>query len=1307
MNTTKHAEIDVLQYIKSFFNSFISLQLFNFTIELKKTRFMKNVILLTTCFLVSFTSFSQRGKNNDYTVTTQNTEVNAYTPLTQNALLGATTITMQSTALTNTVLTSPLESGDLILIIQMQGASMDIDLTPTVDWGGDYTAPFNHLGDWKDHQEKWGAVTSYNQAGKFEYAQIANVLDGTTVELSCALKNAYTTSGHTQIVRVPRFANLTVNANASITAPAWNGSIGGIVAIEIDQNLNLPDVTSIISVNGKGFRGGQSNDNQTNGSFSGSDPLERGYLASSNNRTGAEKGEGIGGGRDEYIALYSLYCKSAPANGGGGGNNHNAGGGGGSNVGTGNYLGFGVPNPIYASFWNMEMTPIGGQVSSGGGRGGYSYSTSDQNENTVGPNNNLWSGDKRRDEGGLGGHPLTYDPTRLFFGGGGGAGDQNFSSAPNQVGIGGNGGGLILLDVFGSVTGSGSIQANGATGGSSNPTNNTNPGPTQKVGNDAAGGGGAGGTIRISNNTPLPSSLTLQANGGAGGNQAFYAGAFAANPTMEADGPGGGGTGGLVTYTSGTPQVSILGGNAGTTNSTHVTNFPVNGATGGATGITNTDVNFYDLQVANANLCGGASASTTLTATVIGTLPVGSTVIWFDEPFAGNAIATGLSYTTPNLTQTTTYYVGICPGDFRIPVTITIGEQPTISGTPTIIDASCTANSGSITGLTVSGGQPTYTFEWNGQVQQDIDFLNANAGSYTLVVTDQNGCTAQAGPFDILSQAGPFIDDASIVITPSTCQGSDGSIEGIQTDGIVYIWNGVPGSLDLFNIPAGSYSLIVEDANGCQAVAGPYQITQPAVPSVDETNLVITPATCGNPNGSITGLQVSAGIIQYEWNGDPTMNQDLIDVPAGVYSLIITSAEQCSFVAGPYTIPDAAGPTIEISNMQITNATCNTPNGSITGITTSGGTAPLTISWSNNVATLNNSNIAAGSYTLTVTDANGCTVTSGPHIVNTSNGPQIDASQIDITTESCAGNDASITGIVVTGTGLTYNWNGTPSTLDQTNISAGDYTLIVTDNNGCIAQAGPFTVVGATPISISSTGVTIVQPSCGQSNGSITGISVTGESPLTSVWTPGNLSTLDISNLAPGAYTLTVTSGNGCTATSQVFTLNSSSAPDADYTYSPTLVDVNVPVSFNDASTGTISTWNWLIDGQSFTDENPSYIFTLEGSYPVTLLITDANGCTDEVTKIIQIIDDLTVPNVLTLNNDGINDVFEIQGLTEGTSLIVLNRWGNVVYSTSNYLNDWKGIDSSGAELVEGVYTYSIKNVKGETIHGFLHLFRD
>ena len=143
------------------------------------------------------------------------------------------------------------------------------------------------------------------------------------------------------------------------------------------------------------------------------------FLGSPSANEGARKGEGIGGYTTEYTAAGSAFGRGAPANGGGGGGIKNAGGGGGANVGAGTYTGKGVPNAAYAANWALETGM--GAASSGGGRGGYSYSTSDQNATSLGPNQNAWGGDKRKSNGGLGGHPLVYDATRLYMGGGGGA----------------------------------------------------------------------------------------------------------------------------------------------------------------------------------------------------------------------------------------------------------------------------------------------------------------------------------------------------------------------------------------------------------------------------------------------------------------------------------------------------------------------------------------------------------------------------------------------------------------------------------------------------------------------------------------------------------------------------------------------------------------------------------------------------------------------------------------------------------------------------------------------------------------------
>lgn len=221
---------------------------------------MKIRFLLGISLLISISSFAQRGKNNSYIVPALNTVVNTYTSLTSNASVNQFSINVGSNTLTNSVLATPLSAGDLVLIIQMQGASMDVDLTATVNWGGNYTTPIGHTGDWASYLDLWGQVINYNDAGKYEYAQVSSVSGTTTINLTCGLKNNYNTAGKVQVIRVPRFENLTVPAGTSINPPAWNGTTGGVVAIEVNGNLTI-SAGGKIEANAKGFRGGQQSDN--------------------------------------------------------------------------------------------------------------------------------------------------------------------------------------------------------------------------------------------------------------------------------------------------------------------------------------------------------------------------------------------------------------------------------------------------------------------------------------------------------------------------------------------------------------------------------------------------------------------------------------------------------------------------------------------------------------------------------------------------------------------------------------------------------------------------------------------------------------------------------------------------------------------------------------------------------------------------------------------------------------------------------------------------------------------------------------
>ena len=468
------------------------------------------------------------GKDGPATVSS-NTVVNEYASIVSSATAGATSITVDSIAGN----LPSLSVGDLILIYQANGATID----------GSDTA-------------NYGDVTNIGNAGHYEFQTVGSI-SGNTITLetynnSCTgLEQSYG-NGDAQVIRVPQYTTLTVTGGGTITSPLWDGSTGGVVAVHVEGALSLGGT---VDVAGRGFRGGEV-DNSSTESGSGN-----AVYRSTDPARGGEKGESIAGYQDDYPG--GRYARGAPANGGGGGNGHNAGGGGGAN-GNNNvtWTGQGNPDlstPSWSAAWNIDPSLNAGSTSSGGGRGGYSFSFQDRDALTVPPGDAEWQNDFRREVGGLGGRPMPFSAaSRLFFGGGGGAGDGNNDAAS----AGGNGGGLVII-IAGSVSGSGTVDASGAD------AEDTSPGH-----NDAPGGGGGGGTVLIKSGSL--SGITIRADGGNGGNQLIT--------NTESEGPGGGGGGGIIALEGGVASTTTDGGANGITTSSSLTEFLPNGATMGATG---------------------------------------------------------------------------------------------------------------------------------------------------------------------------------------------------------------------------------------------------------------------------------------------------------------------------------------------------------------------------------------------------------------------------------------------------------------------------------------------------------------------------------------------------------------------------------------------------------------------------------------------------------------------------------------------------------------------------------------------------
>jgi hypothetical protein len=520
---------------------------------------IKHYLFISVFVFTQTLSLSQTSKDGAETVSSSGIIFNRYDKLVSTALAGDFSISLNnianlegsaiSGASNNPYAANAVGVGDLLMIIKMQGAAINTT-----------------------NSSSYGNITAYNNTGVYELVAVQSI-SGNTIILSAALANSFvvSTSQRVQVVRIPRLSSLTINAGASLTGQAWGSSYtGGVVAIEVTGNAV---VNGTINANSIGYRGGAIDNSTSTLQFPISD-----YVGTTGD-LGAEKGESIAGYQADYD-LAGRYCKGAPANGGGGGNAHNGGGGGGANGGNpATWDGKGNPDISVNNWilaWNLEGGTFSTHTSSGGGRGGYTFSARNGSATVDPPGDRTWGGDDRQNSGGLGGRPLTYASNTLFMGGGGGAGDQNqgFGTA------GGNGGGIIYLTITGTLSGAGSINANGATGadviGTSAAAN----------GIDAAGGGGAGGAIKL-NVLGAISGVGLNANGGNGGSQRQI------NVVVEAEGPGGGGGGGYIAVT-GLPSItmSTAGGVNGTTNSSGLAEFLPNGATMAASGSTTTNISY-------------------------------------------------------------------------------------------------------------------------------------------------------------------------------------------------------------------------------------------------------------------------------------------------------------------------------------------------------------------------------------------------------------------------------------------------------------------------------------------------------------------------------------------------------------------------------------------------------------------------------------------------------------------------------------------------------------------------------------------
>jgi gliding motility-associated-like protein len=1029
---------------------------------------MRN-LFLSFCLVLFITNiFAQRGKDGNGNITNPNTVVNEYTYLTVAATSGSTTISVAASSLNaNGRFSSNLAAGDLLYIIQVQGVHVKGWMNTDV-W--QHARPMN---------DTYGRILDYESVGLNEYVQVLSVPNATSIELNCPLQNNYITAGDTTevvIVRVPRYNTLIVSG--SITCDTWNGQVGGIVAIEV---LNDATINGNIDVSEKGFRGGEA----LLESLAWNIPQYGSPGINGTEEDGAEKGESIYGYRAEYnITKGGYYCRGAIANGGGGGNASNCGGGGGSNAGdTSAWTGQGNPSlaiPSWANAWNLEYVGFATSSSSGGGRGGYSYSGEDRDALTVAPGNTSWGGQNRVQYGGHGGRPLDYTTGRLYFGGGGGAGDQN----DDEAGDGGDGGGLINMMVYGNISGSGTFNADGEIGGNAvGPA----PGWGERTGIDGAGGGGGGGAIFISAIGTV-SGVNATADGGDGGDQNLQIGAFSSDKVAE--GPGGGGGGGYIAV-SNSITTTVDGGQYGETNSGALTEFTPNGATSGADGIDNVIISNFEVSAASTlNIC--ASDTAHLMAIITGTLPSGTSIGWYDASLGGSLLYTGANYDIPasSIVSGTTYYVGTCPGTYRVPVVVNVIN---VSATASADVEICEGDS---TTISVVGSG---SINWSHGPTSSSSTVSPSATTTYTVSISASGCTATDEVVVIFRNLPTVNANAS---STSLCDGDPLILTG-SGGASSYIWdNSVTNALS-FN-PSTSMMYHVTGTDGTCSNKDSVYVTVSPVPNVqaNATDTII----CLGDMLTLTG---SGTASSYSWDNSVTNGVSFPPLVSAMYTVTGT--------LGGCTNIDSVFVNVVNSPTAFAGNDTSICMGDSLQITATGGGAYL---WSTSST---NASITVGpsaSITYTVTTSIGSCTATDDILVTVLPSPNVQANATD--TIICLGDNLTLTG---SGTAASYSWdNSVTNGVSFPPIVSATYTVTGT-LGGCTSIDSVFVDVVNNPTAFAGNDTSICM-------GDSLQLTATGGGAY--LWsTSSTNANITVSPTTNTTYTVTTSIGS-CTATDDI-----------------------------------------------------------------------------------------------------------------------------------------------------------------------------
>jgi gliding motility-associated-like protein len=722
--------------------------------------------------------------------------------------------------------------------------------------------------------------------------------------------------------------------------------------------------------------------------------------------------------------------------------------------------------------------------------------------------------------------------------------------------------------------------------------------------------------------------------------------------------------------------------------------------------LNNIGVGNYTVQLLDASGCPPTSASVTVTsfsssitanagpdktvciqfptAIISGTVTGVSTGIWTGGGGTfnpNNTTLTNLSYSPTSaelaagfvdLTLTTTNN-GTCPAaidEVRIFFSPFTG---TISTTPAAV--SCFGGNNGSAIANVLGGADPFSYFWNTSPSQTNDTaVNLTQGTYSVTVTDANGCTAASS---VVVTQPPVLAFSSSQTNVSCAGGNNGSVTITPTGGTApYSYNWLPGgetTASIQNKTAGTYTITIKDANNCSLET---TITLSEPPPLLATLSTSSVSCFGGNNGSIAA-SVIGGTPPYLFNW-PAINATSPNVgglSVGSYTVLITDFLGCITNA----VENITQPTVLTVTINAVDKTCSyLNNGSATAILT-GGTAPYNYLWQpGNLTTASISGLNTGTYSLTATDNNGCVVLGFTTI---SSPLPLTANFINQTNVSCfGGSNGSVTVNAQGGTSpYTYQWfPGGTTTITYTNLQAANYSVIVTDANGCqeLNNLNITQPSAAVTLSVTSTAAACFAAS----DGSATAQGIGGTPPYSYLWLPNNFNGATLNNIAAGTYSVTVTDANGCAAQNNSVVVNQ---PNQIFV-NTTTINSNCGLDNGTASatvTGGIApfTYAWSPGGNT----NATATGLLSDHYNV--LVIDSTGCS--ATQFANV-NDNTGPTVNIISTTNVSCF----GGVDGTATALVSS-GSAPFDYNWLPAGGNGPTATG--LSAGIYTLVVTDTNG------------